>query len=108
MNDVICPYCKKDIPINHDDGYGYEENIIHRQECKFCHNTFAYTTEIVFDYEAYTAPCLNGGEHDLVEINSVPKELFAGKKYCKNCGEDFIVDVEANKKGMRDYFYDKG
>ena len=30
---VECPYCGADVEINHDDGYGLEEDLIFKQEC---------------------------------------------------------------------------
>lgn len=48
---VKCPYCNKSQKINHDDGYGYEEDRIHQQECDSCDKTFIYTTSIVFYYD---------------------------------------------------------
>jgi hypothetical protein len=34
--DTNCPYCDADIEINHDDGYGYEEDRKHEQQCNNC------------------------------------------------------------------------
>jgi glutaredoxin len=34
MSDVQCPYCNADIDIDHDDGYGYEEDKTFMQTCK--------------------------------------------------------------------------
>ena len=34
MKDVDCPYCKAEQDINHDDGYGYEEDGMYEQECQ--------------------------------------------------------------------------
>ena len=48
MNDVKCPYCDMELEIDHDDGYGYEEDQIHNQECKFCGKAFVYTTSVCF------------------------------------------------------------
>ncbi len=52
IDDVQCPYCKADQEINHDDGYGYDESLIFEQECSECQDTFAFTTEISFNYHA--------------------------------------------------------
>lgn len=30
-NDVECPYCGAEQEINHDDGQGYDEGVLHRQ-----------------------------------------------------------------------------
>jgi len=30
---VNCPYCGAEQEICHDDGYGYEEDVLHQQEC---------------------------------------------------------------------------
>ena len=80
-----CPYCEKDTEICHDDGYGYDESRIYEQECQHCGKTFAYRTQISFDYETHKAPCMNGGQHDYEDR----KRYGAGESWtyqrCKNC-----------------------
>lgn len=84
MHDVECPYCGEGQFICHDDGYGYTEGPIHEQECGDCGKTFAYTTSVLYLYEAHQAPCMNGGEHDLEPVVHAP-ERFPDWKRCKNC-----------------------
>ena len=83
--DVQCPYCEKWQDICHDDGYGYEEDQTHEQECSDCCMTFAFTTSISFYYEANKAPCLNDGEHEWKKMHVAPP-WWLDAKYCKNCG----------------------
>lgn len=103
MNDVKCPYCGAGQEIHHDDGYGYEENQLHNQKCRYCEKTFAYTTAISFDYEAYKADCLNDGDHIWVQIVGFPKEFFVGKYRCRLCGEVQILDKEAHRAALTKY-----
>jgi uncharacterized Zn-finger protein len=103
MSDVQCPYCDKNLEINHDDGYGYEEGTTHNQECRYCGKTFVYTTSISFDYTVKQAACLNEGKHDLQDIHGYPKEVFIGKKICSMCGEVFTVNAEANRQAVQKY-----
>lgn len=63
MSDIECPECGYGQQIDHDDGYGYEEGVLHEQECPECEKTFVFTTSISFYYEAHKAPCLNGASH---------------------------------------------
>jgi len=84
MSDVNCPYCKKEQEINHDDGYGYEENEKHEQECRDCQKYFAFTTSIVFHYKADRADCLNGGNHKYKPTTTVPRQYT--RMYCVDCG----------------------
>lgn len=72
--DVDCPYCGKGQDINHDDGYGYEEDRVHQQECSHCDKTFVFKTFISFDYDADKADCLNGGEHEFKPTRTFPVE----------------------------------
>lgn len=102
--DVKCPYCGKELEINHDDGYGYEEDKVYEQECSNCDKIFGYTTIISFDYDVFELPCKNGKDHNLVDIHGYPTEFFVGKKRCSYCDEEFIVDEEANKKAIEEYF----
>ncbi len=86
--DVECPYCGKEQEINHDDGYGYEEDGVFQQECPYCDKIFVFTTSISFYYDVEKAPCLNGSEHDWRPITGWPKEHFIGKEMCQCCGEE--------------------
>ena len=92
MDDVQCPYCDKWQEINHDDGYGYEEDQTFEQECGDCEKVFVYTTFIWFSYKAGKAPCLNGGEHDWQKIKGFPPELFKNKRRCSFCDAETKVE----------------
>ena len=59
MSDIECPYCKKDVNIKHDDGAGYSEYETHYQQCKHCKLTFAFTTSIIFLYDAFPEDCID-------------------------------------------------
>jgi hypothetical protein len=85
-HDVECPYCGKGQDINHDDGYGYHEEVTHQQQCGHCDKTFTYTTSISFYYEAEKADCLNDGEHNWVPTMTTPK--YFTKMRCTMCDEE--------------------
>jgi hypothetical protein len=61
MSDVKCPYCGNEQEINHDDGYGYEEDRDYEQQCDSCDADFHFTTSISYHYDVY---CQEGG-HDM-------------------------------------------
>ncbi len=73
MRDIKCPYCNADNDVNHDDGYGYEENTLHQQECGNCGKIYTYTTSISFYYESHKADCLNDGKHNYQPTITCPK-----------------------------------
>ena len=83
--DCECPYCGKEIDICHDDGYGYEEDVLHEQYCGACDKYFTYTTSISFYYETYKADCLNGSEHKFKPTKTFPIEFTEMK--CEDCEE---------------------
>jgi Zn ribbon nucleic-acid-binding protein len=86
MSDTTCPYCNNEVEINHDDGYGYEENELHQQECSNCGKTFTYTTSIILHHQTYKADCLNeDGEHKFKPTITFPR-IFT-KMECTDCGE---------------------
>ena len=64
MNDTNCPYCDAEIDIDHDDGYGFQEDEVYQQECQDCNQVFTYQTSVIYHYSTEKASCLNGGEHD--------------------------------------------
>jgi len=92
MHDVRCPYCNEYNEINHDDGYGYEEDELHQQECSKCEKTFVYTTFISFSYTSYQADCLNGAEHKFEKTITYPPEF--ARLRCTDCGEEKQIGVE--------------
>ena len=81
--DVECPYCGEELDIDHDDGSGYEENVMHEQQCSACNKVFTFTTSILFVYEAGKADCLNGGEHKLSLSYTVPR--WRSQMECCDC-----------------------
>lgn len=85
-HDIECPYCGEGQSINHDDGYGYEQDVVHQQMCEHCDKTFTYTTSISFYYEAEKADCLNGGEHNWEPTHTFPR--FFSKMRCSMCDEE--------------------
>ena len=97
-SDVECPYCRAEQEIDHDDGYGYQEDVTYEQQCCNCDKYFAYTTAIIYHYESNKADCLNGGEHQLKKCRSYPE--FMSKNYCVDCGyeENFYSDEERVEK----------
>jgi len=77
MSDVTCPYCKEEQEINHDDGYGYEEDKDFEQNCVYCGHDFKFSTSISFSYEVYC----QGVDHKLSNTPSHCPEVWD----CDNC-----------------------
>ena len=92
--DCNCPYCGADVEINHDDGYGYEEDECHEQVCGECDKAFVYTTSISFYYEATKADCLNGAEHDLYPVKQGTK-WYPDWVRCKDCSYESQGELDA-------------
>jgi len=74
-NDLECPYCEKGLEVNHDDGFGYEENVNHEMECYYCKKSFVFQTSISFHYEPSKADCLNGIPHEYKLTRTSPNEF---------------------------------
>lgn len=85
MSYVECPYCGEGNDICHDDGQGYEEDVLHQKECGHCDKTFVFNTYISFSYEAKAADCLNDGNHDWKLTQTRP--VFFTQMRCSACGE---------------------
>ncbi len=83
--DIECPYCGEDQEINHDDGYGYDEGVLHNQQCGNCDKYFVFKTSISYYYEASKADCLNDSEHKFEPTSTYPK--CCTRLECVDCGE---------------------
>jgi len=73
MREIKCPYCGEEQDINHEDGYGYEEDVLHEQECVKCEREFKFQTRISTHYDVYC-----NGDHDMYSP-------FRGIAYCNRC-----------------------
>jgi len=99
-DDIECPYCGEGQVINHDDGQGYEEDMLHEQECKECGKTFVFTSSLTYFYEAQRADCLNGAEHDFKLTTTNPREF--SKMRCSMCEKEReLTDKERKTNGIR-------
>lgn len=92
-SDVECPYCGAGQEINHDDGYGYNENELYNQECVHCGKCFSFTTAISFTHDAFKADCLNGGEHKWGPVNAFPK-YWPNWVRCSVCNEENKGEID--------------
>lgn len=84
--DLECPYCETELEVNHDDGFGYEEDCKHEMGCSNCDKSFIFTTSILYCYEAEKADCLNGANHNYELTHTHPKEF--SKMRCSMCGDE--------------------
>ena len=87
-----CPYCEKEVKLNHDDGEGFEEDKVYNRQCSNCGKKFIYITRISFTHTGFKAPCLNGGEHKWAQVIGWPKEEFKNKYRCDYCDEQRTID----------------
>jgi hypothetical protein len=84
--DINCPYCDAELEINHDDGFGYEEDVKHQMDCDECEKSFVFTTSISFFFDAEKADCLNGKGHNYKLTCTAPKEF--SKMRCTDCDDE--------------------
>ena len=84
--DLECPYCEKELDVNHDDGFGYDENMKHEMECDHCGKRFVFQTSISYYYESEKADCLNDGKHDYVLSKTYPIEFST--MVCTMCDKE--------------------
>lgn len=96
MSDTQCPYCGALQEINHDDGYGYEEDETYQQECGSCSKTFIYTTSVSYFYDANKADCLNGGQHNYQLSHTYPKRY--SRMVCQTCDDQRSPTPEEREK----------
>jgi len=84
--DINCPYCDAELEVNHDDGFGYNENVKHQMECDECGKNFVFETVISFSYYPEKADCLNGAKHNYKLTHTCPKEF--SKMNCSDCDDE--------------------
>jgi hypothetical protein len=106
--DIECPYCGKEQNIDHDDGFGYKEDVLHQMECKYCEKQFVFTTSILFHYYPEKADCLNDGNHNYQLTHTFPKEF--SKMRCSMCDDEReLTDEEMLKYniGTKESYFEK-
>lgn len=106
--DVFCPYCDAEQEINHDDCFGYEEDMKHGMQCSECGKSFVFTTSISIDYHAEKADCLNGEKHEYKLTNTFPGEF--SKMRCEYCGDERELTNEERvlfKIGTKESYFEK-
>lgn len=105
MSDLNCPYCNAGLDINHDDGFGYDQDLIHEMECSECEKSFVFTTHISFNYYPEKADCLNGEPHDYHLTQTEPK--CVSEMFCQFCGDRRKLTeserIELNIESVEDY-----
>ena len=92
MNDINCPYCDTEQEIDHDDGYGYEEDEVHEQECGNCEKVFHYRTHTSFSYDVEKAPCKNEEPHDWQPCRGFPSGYMKNRQRCSYCDEVELIN----------------
>jgi len=96
---IECPYCGAKQNVNHDDGFGYAEDVLHEMECDFCEKYFVFRTSISYHYESFCANCLNDGNHDFQLTHTFPVEF--SKMRCSMCEQEReLTDEEKQKFGI--------
>jgi len=101
MDKVECPYCGKEQYIDHDDGYGYGDDL-YEQECGGCGKKFVYTTGVIYVYHVKKADCLNGAEHEFKRTSTIPE--CTAMLRCKHCGKE--KPYEGWQEKIDEYFKD--
>ena len=108
MNDITCPYCGYEEEVCHDDGYGYEEDRKHQQQCGNCEKYYVFTTCISFDYDATKADCLNGQPHMWKHTHTHPIEytnmkcVYCDEKRAPTSEEMTLIVKDRQDKGNKD------
>jgi len=106
MTDLKCPYCGAELNVDHDDGRGYEEDVLHQMECGECEKSFVFTTSVSYYYDPGKADCLNDGKHNY-ELTQTFPTVFS-KMRCSMCDDEReLTDEERKEYGIgtkEDYF----
>ena len=97
MSDVNCPYCGASQEIDHDDGYGYEEDEQFEQECDSCEKEFKFKTSIIYHYNV---ECQDD-EHDIEVTTGHYNYKPYTRKECKNC-DWYDIEFDAKDLGLTD------
>lgn len=82
-HDFKCPYCNAPFEVCHDDGHGYEEGVMHHDECGACDKQFVFFTSISLHFEPEKADCLNDGKHIWKAQRTFPVEYT--RMRCETC-----------------------
>lgn len=96
MDTVNCPYCRKNVKINHDDGAHYDENRMEEMECPECDKYFMVSAYVLWSFDGHKADCLNDGEHDFKPSYTYPKCYT--RMECTMCNEHREPTKEEKEK----------
>jgi hypothetical protein len=106
MKDLNCPYCGEGLDVNHDDGFGYDEDAKNEMGCDKCGAYFVFRVIITYDYIPEKADCLNDGNHDFKPTVTYPKECT--RMECTMCDktreltdEEFVEIVGCTKENSK-------
>ncbi len=101
--DLECPYCCADLNVNHDDGFGFEEDVAHEMDCHECQKTFTFQTSISYSYAPKKADCLNGSPHNLV-VKEYQIHTFTSCKDCnfeeRKYSQDYLDSLKAQRDAL--------
>jgi hypothetical protein len=92
VSDLNCPYCKAGLNINHDDGFGYAEDVNHEMNCRNCDKNFVFQTRISYSHYPEKADCLNGKPHNLRMSTTYPKRY--SRMHCQDCDHSEALPPE--------------
>jgi transcription elongation factor Elf1 len=93
MADFECPYCYKQL--SSPEYYGTEQETYIPYQCDNCDKHFVYCWVASVNFETFCAPCLNGAEHSWRKIIGIPKEHFANRLRCEDCGKEKVTPFTA-------------
>jgi hypothetical protein len=79
-----CPYCNGYIGMSYDEEFNPTVFQLYEAQCFHCNKNFTYSIEQVYNYTAYKADCLNGGEHIMEKVIQLPK-CFPNWVRCQTC-----------------------
>ncbi len=102
MRDVTCPYC--DFGFDDNDFGENGSGTLYELRCPDCKKIMMAQYELWPSFDAYKAPCLNGGNHKFEEIKAGHSAFVKYKRRCKHCNYEIIIDKVKHEKEIKIYF----
>lgn len=83
MPTITCPYCASTQELEVERNHGSQPDQTYDQECNACEKTYVFQVDVIFEFDTFRAPCMNGEPHNFEPTRTHPVSMT--KMVCEWC-----------------------